>query len=269
MGKVILVVLDAMRNDTAAEQMGYLQHLVETQHASRYTVRGELPTLSRPTYETIQTGVPVSQHGITGNGVVRLSTTPHLFGLATANGLTTAASVTYWYSELYNHCPFEPYVDREIDDPTRPIQHGRFYVEDSTPDKEVFQIGELLRRRFAPDYLVIHPMGMDFLGEAYGSNSPEYRRNAVRQDALLAQLIPGWLESSYCVLVTSDHGIDEDRQHGGTKAGVRELPLYLIPAGGTGTGDTGLTVSQLQIAPTIGHLLGVPTPSTMLAHSLT
>src|SRR3990172_3798901 len=79
MGNVIMVVSDALRDDTAALQMGYLQHLVEAEKATRYTVVAELPTMSRPLYETLHTGVPVSVHGVTHNRVVRRSTMPNVF----------------------------------------------------------------------------------------------------------------------------------------------------------------------------------------------
>jgi predicted AlkP superfamily pyrophosphatase or phosphodiesterase len=58
MGKVVMVVSDALRDDTARAQMGYLQHLVEAGRATRFTVVAELPTMSRPLYETLHTGVP-------------------------------------------------------------------------------------------------------------------------------------------------------------------------------------------------------------------
>jgi predicted AlkP superfamily pyrophosphatase or phosphodiesterase len=67
MGEVILVVSDALRVDAARQQMGYLQHLVEVGRATRYTVLAELPTMSRPLYETQHTGVPVSVYGITND----------------------------------------------------------------------------------------------------------------------------------------------------------------------------------------------------------
>ena len=69
MNKVILIVSDALRDDTAEKQMGYLQSLVEAKNASRYTVIAELPTVSRPLYETIQTGVSPLEHGITSNKI--------------------------------------------------------------------------------------------------------------------------------------------------------------------------------------------------------
>ena len=62
--KVILVILDGLRFDVAQTSMGYLAHLVETRQASLYKIQAELPTLSRPLYETLLTGTSVSVHGI-------------------------------------------------------------------------------------------------------------------------------------------------------------------------------------------------------------
>ena len=86
-------------------------------------------------------------------------------------------------------------------------------------------------------------MGMDYAGEAFGSDSSEYRNHAI--------------------LVTGDHGMNRDGLHGGTTPEQREVPLYLIRPEQTGQGNNGQTISQLQIAPTICKLLGVPIPKTM------
>jgi predicted AlkP superfamily pyrophosphatase or phosphodiesterase len=263
MGRVIMIVSDALRDDTARNQMGYLQHLVEAERSTRYTVVAELPTMSRPLYETLHTGVPVSVHGVTNNKVVRRSTMPNVFEEAVRAGRTTGASAYGWFSELYNRAPYDPVVDREVDDPAFGIQHGRFYIEDNMPDREVFAAGAGVVHKFQPDYVLIHPMGMDYLGETYGSDSPEYRNNAIFQDMALADLIPKWLELGYTVLVTADHGINNDRLHGGTLPGVRHVPLYVIPADGNGKGDTGRQVPQLAVAPTLCRLLGIPAPKTM------
>src|SRR3990170_8167997 len=118
MGNVIMVV-------SAALQMGYLQHLVEAEKATRYTVVAELPTMSRPLYETLHTGVPVSVHGVTNNLVVRRSIVPNVFEHAVAHGRSTGASAYGWFSELYNRVPYDRILDREGDDPTLGIQHGR------------------------------------------------------------------------------------------------------------------------------------------------
>jgi predicted AlkP superfamily pyrophosphatase or phosphodiesterase len=91
MGKVILVVVDGLRFDTAVRSMGYMEHLVESGQAARYKMIGELPTFSRPMYETLHTGVTVSEHGITHNGQVQRSVMPNIFSIAHEHGKSTGA----------------------------------------------------------------------------------------------------------------------------------------------------------------------------------
>ena len=263
MGKVILILSDGLRYDTAVASMGYLGHLVEAKLASLYKVIGELPSISRPMYETTHTGLTASEHGIVSNLVVRRSTKPNVFQSAVQAGKTTAAAAYWWFSELYNRAPYERIDDREVDDKALLIQHGRFYTEDEYPDVELLATAAMLVRRFEPDYLLIHLMGMDYTGETYGADSPEYRTHAIGQDKWLATYLTEWLDSGYNILLTGDHGMNADGHHGGTTPDVREVPLYLIRPGIPGKGDTKEVVSQLQLAPTLCKLLGIPIPETM------
>lgn len=263
MSKAVLILSDALRYDAAIAGMGYLGHLVETKQASLYKIVGELPSMSRPMYETIHTGLPSSTHGVVANSVARLSTKPNLFGVARDAGKVTAAAAYYWFSELYNRAPYDRVNDREVDDESLPIQHGRFYTEDEYPDAELFAAAAMLVRRFAPDYLLVHPMGMDYHGETFGADSREYRNHAIRQDAMLAPLLVEWLGLGYTVLVTGDHGINKDGAHGGPAPEQREVPLYLIRPEAAGQGDTKQIVSHLQIAPTVLKMLDLPIPETM------
>ena len=268
MSKVILVLSDGLRYDTAAASMGYLGHLVEAKLASLYKVTGELPSISRPMYETIHTGLPASSHGIVANQVVRTSIKPNIFHSARAAGRITAAAAYYWISELYNRSPYDPIEDREVDKDELSIQHGRFYTQDEFPDIDLFATAGMLVRRFNPDYLLVHPMGMDNTGETYGANSKEYRSHAIRQDRWLATYLTEWMGLGYDILVTADHGINADGLHGGTTPDVREVPLYFIRPRLTGLGYVPTPVSQLQIAPTICKLLELEIPETMKASPL-
>ncbi len=263
MSKIILILCDALRYDVAKANMGFLGHLVETKQASFYKIIGELPSLSRPMYETIHTGLPSSEHGIVANTIVRRSTKPNIFQAVREAGRITAAAAYYWVSELYNHAPYDQIDDREVDDESLPIQHGRFYTEDEYPDIELFFTAAHLVRRFSPDYLLLHPMGMDYYGETFGADTKEYRSHAIYQDKRLAPLIMEWRERGYTILVTGDHGINADGDHGGTTSDQRDVPLFIIQPEGRGKGDTGEIVSHLQIAPTILSLLGIPIPETM------
>lgn len=264
MNKVILVLSDALRYDTAKASMGFLGHLVETKQASLYKIIGELPSMSRPMYETIHTGLPSSEHGVVANSVVRLSQKPNIFQTLKDAGKVTAAAAYYWYSELYNRAPFDPIDDREVDDESLNIQHGRFYTQDEYPDVELFNTAAHLIRKYSPDYLLLHPMGMDYHGETHGSDSKEYRNHAIYQDAKLAPLLMEWRELGYTIFVTGDHGINADGAHGGTTPGQRDVPFYVIQPSRRGRGETDEIISHLQIAPTVLKLLDVPIPPTML-----
>jgi len=263
LSKVILILSDALRYDAAVEGMGYLGHLVETHQASLYKVIGELPSMSRPMYETVHTGLPVSEHGIVANYIVRRSTQPNIFQAAVDAGKTTAAAAYYWFSELYNRAPYDRIDDREVDDDSLLIQHGRFYTQDEYPDIELFATAGMLARRFSPDYLLVHPMGMDYTGEKFGADTSQYRNQAIYQDMFLAGLVAEWMARGYNILVTGDHGINADHLHGGTTPEQREVPLYMIRPGIQGAGDTAEVISQLVIAPTICTLLDIPIPETM------
>jgi predicted AlkP superfamily pyrophosphatase or phosphodiesterase len=263
MAKVILILSDALRYDVAKNNMGFLGHLVESKQASLYKIVGELPSMSRPMYETIHTGLPSSEHGVVANSIVRLSSRPNVFQLIRDAGKVTAAAAYYWYSELYNRAPYNAVDDQETDDESLAIQHGRFYTEDEYPDIELINNAAHLIRKFFPDYLLLHPMGMDYHGETFGSDSKEYRNHAIYQDSKLAPFIMEWRERGYTIFITGDHGINADGAHGGTTPGQREVPFYVIQPKVQGGGETGESMSHLQIAPTILRALDVEIPPTM------
>jgi predicted AlkP superfamily pyrophosphatase or phosphodiesterase len=263
MAKAILILSDALRYDVAKANMGFLGHLVETKQASLYKIIGELPSISRPMYETIHTGLPSSQHGIVANSMLRRSTQPNVFQALKDAGKVTAAAAYSWVSELYNRAPYDPIDDREVDDESLPIQHGRFYTEDEYPDIELFFTAAHLVRKFSPDYLLLHPMGMDYHGETFGADTKEYRNHAIYQDSRLAPLIMEWKELGYTIFVTGDHGINKDGAHGGTTLEQRTVPFFVIQPSAGGRGEVDESMSHLQIAPTILNLLDVPIPETM------
>ncbi|HEY9641355.1 MAG TPA: alkaline phosphatase family protein [Coleofasciculaceae cyanobacterium] len=257
MRQVILVILDGLRFDVAQSEMGFLGHLVETDQASFYKVRAELPTLSRPLYEVLLTGTSVSVNGITANEVARLSHQTSIFHLAVQHGLTTAAAAYHWFSELYNRYPFDRFTDREQHHLHLPIQHGKFYWEDGYPDSHLLADAEGLRQAWQPHFMLVHPMGLDDAGHRFGGTSKEYRSRAIATDSLLAQWLPRWISAGYDILITADHGMNPDGQHGGTLPDVRDTPLFCIsPQIIPGTYLEGL--SQLAIAPLICQLLDLP-----------
>ncbi|MCJ8169865.1 alkaline phosphatase family protein [Atopomonas sediminilitoris] len=226
--RVILIILDGLAWPVAQQTLGYVQGLCAAGLASSHRLQCELPSLSRPLYECILTGSTPIQSGVTHNRVQRLSNQTSLFHLAQSAGLRTAAAAYHWISELYNRAPFEAKRDRLTIDNQLPIQYGLFYQRDDYPDDHVFLDAEQLVRRYQPDLLVVHPMNIDDAGHQHGLNSAAYRNSARQADSLLADFVPDWLAAGYQIVLTSDHGMNDDGSHGGTLTEERDVPLYLI-----------------------------------------
>lgn len=226
--KVILVVLDGLNYQVAHDGMGYLQGLVEAHQATLYHMQSELPSSSRPLYECIMTGKRPVESGIVNNHVVRLSHHSSIFSLAREAGMTTAAAAYHWMSELYNRAPYDAVRDRFTHDDNLNIQHGCFYHDDHYPDEHLFLDAEYLRRQYDPDFLLIHPMNIDDAGHKFGLDSAEYRNSARKADIYLSQLMPEWIARGYQIIVTSDHGMNNDRSHGGVLAQERNVPMFVI-----------------------------------------
>lgn len=260
MRKVALVLLDALTRESAAHTFGFLRCLVEKGEAGYAEVRGELPSLSRPCYESILTGAPAVVHHITANNVAIPSPVPSVFSLAHEAGLKTAAAAYHWISELYNNTPFNPFRDRITHDEEKAIQHGIFYFDDTYPDSHLFLDGAALCSRYEPDFILFHPMGIDYVGHAYGSQSREYEKKCVEMDSILANAVPLLVSEGYAVIVTADHGMSALGNHGGDQPMMRDVFAYFINCGIPQESEP---VSQLSLAPTICGLLDIKTAPTM------
>jgi predicted AlkP superfamily pyrophosphatase or phosphodiesterase len=254
--KVIMITLDGCRYDTAIQQLGFLNHFVEKKLASRFKVLSETPSNSRPLYEVLLTGVPTYENGIYTNYSVQRSKEKSIFSLAKEAGMTTAAAAYHWVSELYNRAPYSMFEDRIQHDETKNIQHGIFYSEDTYPDSHLFQDAHHLISTYQPDFMYVHSMNIDDEGHKYTGNSIQYRRAVNRIDTILGVYLPIWLDMGYQIIVTSDHGMDDFGNHGGTMPEHREVPLFIFSDGLTPHIGS-QTVKQLQLAPLVCYFLGI------------
>lgn len=254
--KTVFVLLDGLASNYTKEHLGYLEHLCENNKAAKYEVLGELPSASRPMYETIFTGKPVYEHGITNNEICRLSNQEHLFHLLHQQDRKSLVLGYYWLSELYISAPFEKSVDIYHDDGNADITKGFFYYDDAFPDSHLYSLASSLMCNEYYDFVVIHPMGIDDAGHKYGAASKEYAEAVIENDKLLSSYIPTWMQQGYSIVVASDHGMSDTGYHGGKSDLQRNTALYIIDQAVIGGYHT-KKLSTLDIAPLLCTLLGV------------
>ncbi|MCV6610733.1 MAG: alkaline phosphatase family protein [Amphritea sp.] len=264
--KVILVILDGLAYETAEQCMGFMQGLCEQGSATLYKVQCELPSMSRPLYEAILTGVAPAQSGIVHNHIIRESNQTSVFSIARQAGLTTAAAAYNWMSELYNRAPWDAVRDRFTNDPEQLIQHGIFYSQDTYPDSHLYLDAEWLRVNHDPDFLLVHPMNIDDAGHRAGFDSAHYRNTTRMSDTHLSEHLVRWMAQGYQILVTADHGMNNDKSHGGTLSEEREVPLYVL--GECFSHDAECQPGQLDICGAVCELLGITDHGKPVAEGL-
>lgn len=266
MSKVIFILIDALEFRASEEKAGYLEHLTECGKAAKYRVRGELPSSSRPVYETLMTGLPTDVHGITTNFYTCPSHCENLFSLTKKHGLVNAAAAYKWIFELYGgHEAYDLRKHRFQLEGCGDIHHGIFYHSDDYPDTHLYLDGDFLRKTYNPDFLFIHPMNVDDQGHKCGLDSRQYQHAVEISTEFIALLLEEWLADGYDIVVTGDHGMDTLGLHSGNTPLQREVPLYIVSNKVAGGDFSDKVISQLNVAPLICYLLGIPHAEKMIA----
>lgn len=235
--KVILILCDGMRADTAFKEFGYVNSLCKhSDIGSKLTSIVDNPSVSRTNYETLHTGLPALIHGVTSNLLTEKSKAErNIFKELTEAGKTTAVVGSSWFYDLYGKDKYFYLKHKEINrENEEDITYGRFFSDDvphvvdgsSEGLAHTFQISDFLIYKYSPDYMLIHVMTPDDVGHSKGIGK-EYSKAVSKIDSVLGAVLPRWFELGYDVIITSDHGMDTNHNHGGTDCGVMTAPLYI------------------------------------------
>lgn len=268
MRPVVLLVIDGLRRDSAERHLTVASDLVAAGRGWYVPMTSLMPTNSRPSYNTISTGMPCPQNGIIDNHDNRLVSTPNIWSIARAHGLVTAASAYHWWSELYNHSPFRADRDTLITDGDGAISHGFFYQRDGEPDPVVFAHALRVWCEHRPDLLLIHPCSVDWAGDYWGAANLAYEASVRAINLLLAPLLRDLWETrpEAVVLITSDHGMSDIRGHGWDAPELRGVFCYAL--GQDLPPPRAADSTSLDLAPTVLSALDLPIPATMTGRPL-
>ncbi len=262
---VYLILVDGLRADIL-DKMPYTKSLADGGSSGIFTVPG--PTFSRPAYARIITGACSSINGISSNNQEKKLFAPTLFELASAEGLKSGASAYKWYYDLLFGPPYhtiEGDENRLIRNDTLPLQYGYFYDDfgGKYDDAEIFKYGMKSLVEDNPNFLLVHTMNVDEMGHRHGGISEAYLEAALLNDRCIKEFVEKIPEPGESVIIiTGDHGHTDTGGHGGLEKEAAEIKVAFYGKGVTAGGNLeGYT--QLDLAPTIAAILGLPFTSYM------
>ena len=254
--RVVLVVLDGIRRDLAQHGMKHLPALAA--RGNRRTAMSVLPSLSNPARATLVTGAGADVHGVTNNGRYQPPPVQSLFSLAKQHGVPVAVfGGEFWAKAFSAH--LDPERMRGFDKELHGIQDANALI---LWQREICDSIVPFLAAQSKGLLVTGLTAADEAGHDWGGVSEEYIRVAGEVDACLGRLVETLDDGQTTFVVVSDHGHIHRRGqggHGGAENEVTVVPLVLAGRGirpGTGI------AYQIDVAPTIAALLGLPIPAS-------
>jgi len=249
--RVLLVLVDGLRLD-ASRSMRSLER-VRAQGAD-LDATASRPSYSRPGRATLVTGASPEIHGATTNrhpGAVLLD---NLFrGVARGEGEVAVAGSDLWRSLFGPDLPRASYRESKL----KELRGGFERVLPEMASSEWEDAAWLLEKK--PRIGVLDLVTPDYAAHEFGSRSPEYGRACAFSDRVIQRLMDDVDLWRTLVVITADHGHIDPGGHGGDEAEVLAVPLVIVGRG-VRAGVRG-EARQLDVAPTIAALLGLPIPA--------
>jgi hypothetical protein len=249
--RVVLVLVDGLRLD-ASRGMPFLNAL--RARGADLESSAAVPSYSRPGRASLVTGAWSEIHGATTNFHDKAVEVDNLFRAAAAGGRTCAVAGSLWKS-LFG--PDLARAHAAVTEPTIKDEPGKYFALE--PGVRAFgsQAAAFLKQHPA-ELNVADVLIMDYAAHEFGGRSEEYARSAERSDGLLQALLADLDLGTTAVVVTSDHGHLDEGGHGGGEPEVLAIPLVL--AGKGVKAGVRSVARQIDVAPTIAALLGLPLP---------
>lgn len=257
--KLVFVLIDALRFDFIAlrpDSVPFVTSLLRSNGAVLYRCQGYSPTVTLPRIKTLLTGtVPGFGDVVLNLNAAAIGEDNWLYQARNAGFRIAFYGDDTWLKILPGH------FDRH-DGTTS------FFVSDYTEvDQNVSRHVPAEMESYDWDILVLHYLGLDHIGHSHGPSSPLVDRKLAEMDDILSVIhesLSKRTDENHLILVTGDHGMTTAGNHGGSSELEVMTPLILIPTRGW-TLDSWqmavpVTVAQVDVAPTLSLLLGLPIP---------
>jgi hypothetical protein len=248
-GRVMLVVLDGLRLDQSREmpQMNELRA-----RGADGVSRVGLPSLSNPARAVMATGSWQEVNGVTNNSHYVPPKGRSIFSNANSLGIRVAlATIAFWQDNygIFAQEKFPRFPNEPHDQGPAAIAAYQHNLCDGIT---------VFVRNSQARLVVVDLTAVDIVSHDIGPKTEGAQRVRAEVGACLGRVVKEIDLAKTVVIVTSDHGHIDTGGHGGEEPEVMSTPLVL--AGQDVRHTSGIQAQQVDIAPTICALLGIPIP---------
>ncbi len=260
--KIILIVLDGLVYEAAFDKsyMPNIASLAE-QGASGLSTSTWL-TMTTPAVRAIGTGMPSDLLDLFQNFGAKETINPNIFqNLKDAGYKTVLAGERIWQKM------FTPWIDSSF---TKTGLNRFFYYMKAVyePDKIFYKevTKNILPALEQPYFFVIHFVGTDHAGHRFNPMTKRYQGKTLDIDKKVAHIV-NMAGNDATIIITSDHGMTHNGKHGGGQPETRRTPIIFYGKGIKSRAN--LSIDQVDLAPTISMLAGIPIPEYSTGRALT
>ena len=249
--RVVLVVVDGLRLDRS-RKLKFLNEL--RARGADFDCLAGTPSYSRPGRATLATGSWPDVHGVTSNRHTGTIPIDNIFRSARHVGDDVAVAGSDIWRDLFA----QDLTGATVVESTLAEERGGFpRVE---PQMQNFERDAARRMAASGARLTVLDLVIpDYAAHEFGARSPQYVRASLETDRTLGLLVGALNLYTTTLVVTSDHGHLDGGGHGGEEVEVLQIPLVLVGRG-IREGFAG-SARQVDVAPTIAALLGLPIPA--------
>lgn len=267
---MVWLVIDGLRADWAYETrfMPFLQSLIKQRVAHAFIAKAEPPTVTVPRIKTMASGYIHSQlDGFTNLMIEHLGAQTmrddNLFAkLKQQNKILLSFGDSSWL-QLYQE---------EFDTQRSTSISTMFVLDTEEPDKNATaHMNEELRRVESWDLLLLHYAGLDHAGHVGLKMYPEvYQRKLQEMDAVIEQLYNDYVRKhpNGLLLISSDHGQNENGNHGGSTSHEVDTVLMFVSQA-LGGSKVIKNTEQINLASTLAVLWGISIPQQNMGRVIT
>jgi len=251
--KVLLIVVDALRADTAFDA-ARMPHVAEAAGRGASGVATSTPlSMTVPGVRAIACGTASDYLDLFENWGAPITDKPNLLATCKNAGISTGIVGDRVWANVYR--PWLDLIQTETG-----LSAFEYYIHSTEkPDRiHAERARNAIKNGTAPRFLVVHFVGLDHAGHAWGPQSERYAVTARSLDAKIDGLLRA-VDAETTVVITSDHAMTNRGGHGGSDAEARQTPLVMLGPGIRRM--SGLAVDQVDLTPTLAALMGIPIPA--------